>query len=77
MYNDGPPNLDLQKDDFIMSFTPDHYLAWSTFFGGNCNWTPGSQGGEEFKSLDWKPGVLYGSGILSIQPTSYWPLHDQ
>jgi hypothetical protein len=67
------------SDMFVMSFTPDHWLAWCTYFGG--------QGGTQHEhalTMLRRNGDLYVAGYTSKHAvhfdgahfTSFFPLHD-
>lgn len=67
------------SDMFVMSFTPDHWLAWCTYFGGQS----GTQHEHALTMLR-RNGDLYVAGYTSkhlvhfdgTHFTSFFPLHD-
>lgn len=73
------PLIGEASDMFIMSFTPDHWLAWCTYFGGQAG--PFHEG---LSTLLHRNGDLYAAGFTSksiahfdaLHFTSYFPLHD-
>ncbi|MFN3874394.1 MAG: hypothetical protein ACK4L7_00590 [Flavobacteriales bacterium] len=68
-----------ESDLFIMSFTPDHWLAWATYFGGEAGTTH-----EGLFTLLRRNGDIYAAGYTTksiihwVGPyfESYFPLHD-
>lgn len=67
------------SDMFVMSFTPDHWLAWCTYFGGQAGTNH-----EMANTIIRRNGDLYVAGFTSkslvhfdgAHFTSYFPLHD-
>jgi hypothetical protein len=68
-----------ESDLFIMSFTPDHWLAWASYFGGEAGTTH-----EGLFTLLRRNGDIYAAGFTTksivhwVGPffESFFPLHD-
>jgi hypothetical protein len=77
----GPPPTAIVEasDMFVMSFTPDHWLAWCSYIGGQAGTVH-----ELPHTLLRRNGDLYMAGFTSkhtvhfdgLHFTSYFPLHD-
>lgn len=77
----GPPPTAIVEasDMFVMSFTPDHWLAWCSYIGGQAGTVH-----ELPHALLRRNGDLYMAGFTSkhtvhfdgLHFTSYFPLHD-
>ncbi len=71
----GDPAADYRTDCFLMSFTPQHYRAWSTYYGGDDYGPPY----ESIFTLAVDQNYLYAGGFTSknfVPQDSYFPLHD-
>lgn len=73
--NTASPFPQYATDGFIMCFTPDHWRAWSTYFGGHDYGSPL----ETISTLAWRSSTLYAAGYTNKQYApldSYFPLFD-
>ncbi|MBL7963695.1 MAG: hypothetical protein JNM31_07595 [Flavobacteriales bacterium] len=67
------PGVQEGLDALVMVFTPDHWLAHSTYLGGGSGFF-----GEDICTAEWHDGLLYCGGHTSKQtnPLSAFPLFD-